>query len=100
MVAPDAAKIEDVGDEAECQGPSENAEDASPAAEEVHPADGHCADARGVDVNRITVLTYVWSGVFAACAGLVLLSRLGIGDPNAGTPFLSVGSALGRSTSH
>jgi ribose/xylose/arabinose/galactoside ABC-type transport system permease subunit len=42
----------------------------------------------GIHVNRTTVLAYIWSGVFAACAGIVLLSRLGIGDPNSGTPFL------------
>ena len=45
----------------------------------------------GIHVNRITVLTYVWCGVFAACGGIVLLSRLGLGDPNAGSPFLLTG---------
>lgn len=42
----------------------------------------------GVRVQRSILCSYIWCGVFAAAAGLVLLSRLGVGDANSGAPFL------------
>jgi simple sugar transport system permease protein len=41
----------------------------------------------GVNVRRITTLIYVWSGLAAAFAGLVLTSRLGSGSANQGVMF-------------
>jgi simple sugar transport system permease protein len=42
----------------------------------------------GVPVNKYRVLAYMLSGFFAALAGVVLASRLGSGEVNAGGPYL------------
>lgn len=41
----------------------------------------------GIGVKRIEMMVYVLSGVFAAAAGIMLLSRLTYADPNAGTGY-------------
>ena len=41
----------------------------------------------GIPVNRVRLLTYLFSGVIAALAGLVIAARIGSGDPQAGTQF-------------
>jgi ribose transport system permease protein len=48
-----------------------------------------------IRVKRTLVLTYIISSVFAALAGLFLLSRTGVGDPNAadGMTFQSIVAA-------
>ncbi len=42
----------------------------------------------GIPVNKYKVLAYMLSGFFAALAGVVLASRLGSGEVNAGGPYL------------
>lgn len=41
----------------------------------------------GIPVDRVRFGVYVFSGLMAALAGLVLASRIGSGDPQAGTSF-------------
>ena len=41
----------------------------------------------GINVNRMKELVYVLSGVFAALAGIIMLSRLNSGQPTTGTGF-------------
>ncbi len=41
----------------------------------------------GVDVRRVTALTYVLSGMAAALSGLIIAGRLGSGSSNAGVGF-------------
>ncbi|WP_375459739.1 ABC transporter permease [uncultured Enterovirga sp.] len=41
----------------------------------------------GVNVRRVTTGVYVWSGIAAAFAGLILTSRLGSGSANQGVMF-------------
>jgi simple sugar transport system permease protein len=41
----------------------------------------------GVNVRRVTVMIYVWTGIIAAFAGLILTSRLGSGSANQGVMF-------------
>lgn len=56
------------------------------------------AQLSAIRINRSLVLAYVISGLFAALAGLMLLSRMGVGDPSAaeGMDFQSVAAvALG-----
>lgn len=41
----------------------------------------------GVNINKIRTLVYVWSGIAAAAAGLILTARLGSGSANQGVMF-------------
>lgn len=45
------------------------------------------AYATGVPVNRVRFSTYVWSGLFAALAGLALTMQTGSGAPRIGDPM-------------
>lgn len=42
----------------------------------------------GIPVNKYRTLAYVLSAFFAALGGIVLVSRIGVGEVNAGAPFL------------
>lgn len=55
----------------------------------------------GVDVDRVTILTYVISGLFAAIAGLVLSGYIGYGDRYLGRGFDldSIGATIVGGTS-
>lgn len=50
----------------------------------VYAVGGSASVARlaGINVNRVLILTYVISGVCAAAAGIFLLTRSGVGNPN------------------
>ena len=41
----------------------------------------------GINVSRTLILLYVLCGATAALAGIVLASRVGVGDPNVGIGF-------------
>jgi ribose transport system permease protein len=41
----------------------------------------------GVNVNRIKIFTYAFCGVAAALSGMILLARLGSGEPTAGQSY-------------
>jgi ribose transport system ATP-binding protein len=41
----------------------------------------------GIPVRRVRCLAYLFSGLMAALAGLVIAARIGSGDPQAGTQF-------------
>jgi len=41
----------------------------------------------GIPVSRVRLSAYLFSGVLAAIAGLVIAARIGSGDPQAGTQF-------------
>ena len=45
----------------------------------------HLARLAGVNTNRIKLLSYIISGIFCACAAMVLTSQLGSGRPEYGT---------------
>jgi ribose/xylose/arabinose/galactoside ABC-type transport system permease subunit len=47
-------------------------------------SDVESARRAGVDVGRVRLLAFVWSGVAAALGGLLIAGRLGTGYPNAG----------------
>ena len=47
----------------------------------------HAARLSGVKVRRVEVLVYILGGVFAAFAGVMLLSRLLYADPSAGNSY-------------
>lgn len=47
----------------------------------------HAAKLSGVKVNQVEVMVYVLSGIFAAFAGVMLLSRLLYADPSAGNSY-------------
>ncbi|WP_110111752.1 ABC transporter permease [Bacillus sp. CGMCC 1.16541] len=42
----------------------------------------------GVPVNRYRMYAYMLSGLFAGIGGIVLAARIGVGEVNAGAPFL------------
>jgi ribose transport system permease protein len=48
----------------------------------------HAARLSGLRTARLTISAYLLCGIFAALAGLMLTSRLGLGDPVAGQVFL------------
>jgi ribose transport system ATP-binding protein len=41
----------------------------------------------GIHVSRVRMAAYVFSGIFAALAGLIVAARIGSGDPQSGTNF-------------
>lgn len=45
------------------------------------------ARAAGINAERVRFCAYVFSGLMAALAGLVIAARIGSGDPQAGTTF-------------
>lgn len=45
------------------------------------------AQASGIDAKRLRFAAYVFSGLMAAFAGLIIAARIGSGDPQAGTTF-------------
>ena len=45
------------------------------------------ARAAGIDTRRLRAAAYVFSGLMAAIAGLIIAARIGSGDPQAGTTF-------------
>lgn len=47
----------------------------------------------GINVKRLTLLTFMVSGVLAGIAGVMLAAKLGSGNPNAGSPLLLPGFA-------
>ncbi len=47
-------------------------------------SDAESARRAGVDVHRVRLLAFVWSGVGAVLGGLLIAGRLGTGYPNAG----------------
>ncbi|MEH7474509.1 ABC transporter permease, partial [Priestia megaterium] len=42
----------------------------------------------GVPVNRYRMYAYMFSGLLAGIGGVVLAARIGVGEVNAGSPFL------------
>lgn len=50
----------------------------------------------GVNVNKIRILTYIINGVFAALAGLIVVSRLMIatGDANEGYEMIAIAACV------
>lgn len=48
---------------------------------------GDAAFTSGVNIDRVRMRAYVFSGTMAALGGLLLASRMGSGDPQAGTAF-------------
>ncbi len=56
---------------------------------------GNCEAAKlsGISINRYKFIAYVLSGFLAALAGIVLASRLGSGEVDAGAPYLMDGVA-------
>lgn len=50
-------------------------------------ANEEAARLSGIDVNRNKIVVYVISGLLAGLAGVVLASRLTVGEPNAGTLY-------------
>lgn len=47
----------------------------------------------GININKYKLIAYILSGFLAALAGVVLASRLGSGEVNAGSPYLMDGVA-------
>lgn len=45
------------------------------------------AEAAGIRTRRLRAGAYLFSGLMAACAGLIIAARIGSGDPQAGTTF-------------
>lgn len=50
-------------------------------------ASAEAARAAGISASRIRFAAYVFSGLMAALAGLIIAARIGSGDPQAGTTF-------------
>ena len=50
-------------------------------------SDVESARRAGVNVGRVRLLAFVWSGIGAALAGMLIAGRLGTGFPNAGQGF-------------
>jgi len=50
-------------------------------------ASPEAARAAGIGVDRLRFAAYVFSGLMAALAGLIIAARIGSGDPQAGTAF-------------
>ena len=50
-------------------------------------ASGEAARIVGIPTGRVRVLAYTFSGLMAAAAGLIIASRIGSGDPQAGSAF-------------
>lgn len=48
---------------------------------------GEAAFAAGISTKNIRAVAYVMSGVLASIAGIIVASRIGSGDPQAGTSF-------------
>jgi ribose transport system permease protein len=68
-----------------------------PTGRRMYAIGGNVAAARlaGINVNKIVVGTFVVSSVLASCAGIILSTRLGSGDPALGPDYLLPGFAAG-----
>jgi len=56
------------------------------------------ARASGIKIRKVTTLTFVYLGVMGAIAGYILMSRINVGQPNAGVGYESdaiIGTILG-----